>query len=203
MSIQIRYTNLGLEITPQQAALLTEYDKVYVWPDGLTKREESYQNNQLTEVNYYKDATESEDDALAILMPLNVSFGIRSRQSYGAYTIIDENSYYQNKFSKKWKWILDARGRSICVEEIDINTDIPMPQYTFKFLGEYVNEQSVDYCKFHYNEDGRFWFCEYNYFDEYDNDEFDLARLPWIKDRFQLSDNMYNYYLSSELLPPL
>jgi len=199
----IKYTNLGLEITPQQAALLTEYNKIYSSPDGLAKREESYQNNQLTTVNYYKDATESEDDALAVLMPLNVSFGIRDRQSYGLYTIISENSYYQNQLTKKWKFVLDANDRYICTEEIDINSNLPLPQYTFKYLGEYVDQQSVDYCKFHYNDDGSFWFCEYNYFDEYDNDEFNLARLPWIKDRFQLSDDMYNYYLSANLLPPL
>lgn len=200
--MDISYLNLGEEITPQQAELLSAFNKVYSLPNGLIKKEETYYNNQLSRVNYYRDNGESEEDAKAILSTLGVSYGIREREIYNGYIILKENAYANNQQTKRWKFLKDAEDRTICIEELDINTNQPIFADTFKFLGEYFDEKSTEYCKFYYKENGDFWFCAYNYFDEYDNDEFEIERLPWIKERFKLTDSMYNYYLTADFLPP-
>jgi len=38
---------------------------------------------------------------------------------------------------------------------------------------------------------------------DYESDLIEMDRLPVIKERFNLTDEMYNYYLTAALLPPL
>lgn len=197
----ISYTKLGLPVTPEKATFLGEYSKIYEFPSGFVKKEENYVDNQLFTIDYYLDSNEIEEEAWAALAEYNVTFNIITRKYFGNYTIKFMDSYVEQQCVGQGRSLMNADDELICVEKIDMNTNQTLYEFTLKFLGEFVDEQSVDYCKFYYHSDGSFWYCEYNYMHEYDNDEFNLNRLPWIKERFQLSDATYNYYLTATFEP--
>ncbi len=199
----ISYLDIDKVITPERAKLLGKFNKVYSLPNGLIKKHEAYHDNKLFTINYYLDAGEREEDAKTILSTSGVSYGILEREIYHDYVILKDNSYVNNQQTKKWKHLHDKQDKLICIEELDINTNEPVFETTLKFLGEYVDERSTEYCKFYYRKNGDFWFCAYNYLDDYDSDEFEIERLPWIKERFRLTDAMYNYYLTADFLPPI
>lgn len=201
----ISYKRLGKEITQKQAFELGDFEKIYTIRNGPIKQIEKYFDNRLAVLYYYLDDNETEEEAKAKLLPSIRSVSIRERESYGTYRVEKHKSYVNHVFKGATRHLYNAIGEAICYEEINMVTNQPDYQYTVKSLGTYDNEDEdiASYCAFYYHADGTFKTCRYNYFHEYDSDEFDLSTLPWIKDRFQLSDVMYNYYLTAQFLPPL
>lgn len=191
------------EINEAQALLLDEYSKVFVQPDGLVKKEELYVNNKLERILYYKDNRETEDAAILQVKSSGVPFSIRDREWYGDLIIMNVNWYVQNQMVEKWKFLTDAGDFILCTQAIDMDSGEPVYLRTVKYLGEYSNDLDSNYCKFVYNVNGEFQYCDYNYVRDYESDIIELDRLPLIKERFNLTDEMYNYYLTAELLPPL
>jgi len=119
----------------------------------------------------------------------------------GAFIVINANVYLDDVLTRKSRTLTNIEDEIICEEELDRENMQPLYESTLKFLDVFETGPDANYCKFHYNQDGSFRYCEYNYMDEYDSDKFEIDRLPWVKDRFQLSDAEYNYYLTAELYP--
>jgi len=200
----ILYFDNNILITEQNALDLDSYYKVYTLPNGLVKKKERYNKRKLSTIDYYKDIDETEEQVKAFLMPLNISFSILEREFYGKYLIVRGNHYQRGQaqtFSST-RSLFDEEDL-ICSEEIDLDSNKPLFQHTKKYLGKYLDERSVNYCEFYYHSDGSLMCCDYNYMHDYDSESFDLQRLPWIKSTFMLSDEIYNYYLTADLLPPL
>ncbi|MBD1362489.1 hypothetical protein IDJ77_01585 [Mucilaginibacter sp. ZT4R22] len=200
--MKIRYENMGTPIPQKQALSLGDYTKIYTLPNGMVKREDSFDGHKLLTVNYYKEE-ESNEEIRALLSPLNVSFGIRTIEEYGPYRVVHDDSYVENILKYKYNILWLANNKVICFEEINIETNLPLYDRTSKYLGHYEDESSTGYCKFHYNVDGSLNFCEYDYLHDYDSDEFDLKTIHLLKDKFVLSEDLYNYYLTAKLLPDL
>lgn len=191
------------DISESQALLLDEYSKVFVEASGLVKKEEMYADNKLERIHYYKDIDETEDDAITKVQPHGVPFDIREREQYGDFTIIDVNSYPENQLTDKWKLLADINDFILCTQPINLISGEPVYEQTAKYLGEYSNDLEPNYCRFNYDSEGNFTYCAYNYVRDYESELFELDQLPQIKDKFNLTDEMYNYYLTAELLPPL
>jgi hypothetical protein len=191
------------EIDEAQALLSDEYSKAFVQAGGLVKKEELYVNNKLERILYYKENGETEDAAILQLKSSGVPFSIRDREWYGDFIIMNVNAYVQNQLVEKWKFLADAVDFILCTQAIDMDSDEPVYLRTVKYLGEYSDGLEPNYCKFVYNDSGEFQYCDYNYVRDYESEIFELDRLPLIKKKFNLTDEMYNYYLTAELLPPL
>ena len=191
------------EISEAQATSLDEYSKVFVVPDGKIKMEEMYSNGKLEHIHYYKDTGETEETAMVKLTNCKVSFSIRERELYGDYTVIKVNSYTGTQLTQKWKFLADAGDFILCTQAIDINSGKPLVADTIKYLGKYSDDLEPNYCKFIYDDEGRFRYCGYNYVRDYESELIEIDRLPVIKERFNITDELYNYYLTAELLPPL
>ncbi|WP_295798721.1 hypothetical protein [Mucilaginibacter sp.] len=191
------------EVSEAQALLLDEYSKVFVEAGGLVKREEMYDNDKLVRIHYYRDNGETVDDAVAALQPHGVPFNIRAREQYRDFTIINVNCYTEDHLTEKWKFLADADDFILCTQPIDLVSGQPIYEQTTKYIGEYSNDIDPNYCKFVYNAEGGFQYCDYNYVRDYESEIFEINRLLVIKERFQLTDEMYNYYLTAHLLPPL
>jgi hypothetical protein len=210
--MNISYENsLGESITPQQVANVSDYKKIYRPANSqLIKKREHYRDNVIRTIDYYLDANETEDEAIAQLLPFNCSFGVITREYYGSYTIENANHYVDGALMGKTRQLFNADGLQIGAETTNLSTGLPDYQETAKFLGEY-NDAEFDetipettyYCQFHYNADGSLDYCEFNYMSDYDSDRFDINTMPWIKTAFKLSDEMYNYYLTADFLPPI
>jgi hypothetical protein len=197
------YKNMGQTITASQAQMLKHYNKLYTNSNGEITKDETYIDGILAILCVYK-YHESEESIVKELTKLNLAaFGVRTIELYGSYKIIRENIYRANQFACRTNTLENEQGNTICFEEIDPVTDQPLYEYTSKYLGEYVDEQSVYYCWFHYKEDGSLNYCEFNYMHDYDSDEFREDRISFIKDTFMLSDAMFEYYLTATFLPPL
>jgi len=194
---------LDNQITELQAMDLDEYSKEFLSADGLVKKEEMYVNNKLTRVHYYRDSNETEEDAIAKSKLYGVPFSIRKREAYGDHTIISVNLYSENQLTDRWKFLADINGFILCTQAINIVSGKPIYEQTNKYLGEYSNDPEPNYCKFIYNAEGEFQYCDYNYVRDYESEIFESDRLHMIKDKFNLAYEMYNYYLTAELLPPL
>jgi hypothetical protein len=135
------------------------------------------------------------------LQPYDGGFGIIEREVYGSYTVKNVNHYYATSLMGTTRELYDSDDLQIAYEEIDTVTNLPNYELTNKYLGEYIDEESI-YCRFSYNSDGSLCQCEYNYFSAFDNDVFDATTLDWIKNTFMLTDSMYNYYLTADFMPP-
>jgi hypothetical protein len=202
--MNISYENdLGAVITSQQVVNLSDYKKIYT-PVGsdLIKKIESYTDNNLVSIDYYKDAGESESDALNALLPYDGGFSIIEREVYGSYIVKNVNHYFAASLMGKTRELYDSDNSQIAYEEIDVATNLPDYELTNKYIGEYIDEASI-YCRFSYNSDGSLYQCEYNYFSAFDNDVFDATTLEWIKNTFILTDSMYTYYLTADFMPPI
>ncbi|MEO6633279.1 MAG: hypothetical protein ABIN13_16195 [Mucilaginibacter sp.] len=194
---------LDKEINEAQALLLDEYSKVFIMPNGVIKKEEMYANNKLERIHYYKDNGETEDDAISKLQSYGVPFGIRERETYQDFTVINVNAYIENQLVEKWKFLADANDFILCTQPINLISGEPVYEQTTKYLGEYSNDLDPNYCRFSFDSEGHFTYCAYNYVRDYESELFELDNLEVIRDKFNLSDEMYNYYLTAELLPPL
>jgi|GEM_PF-2840434 len=202
--MQIIYKDsLEKEVNEAKALLLEEYSKVFVEVGGLIKKEEIYVKNKLERIDYYKDNDEMEDNVITKLQTYEVPFAIRKRKQYGNFTLINVNTYAKNQLTGKWKFLADANDFLLCTQPIDLDSGEPIYLQTTKYLGEYSNDLDPNYCKFNYDREGNFTYCDYNYVRDYENEIFELDRLPVIKEKFDLTDEMYNYYLTADLLPPL
>jgi len=191
------------EITEAQAVVSEEYSKIFVMPGGLVKKEELYSDSRLKYIYYYKNPTETEDEAKAQLLSCPVPFNICERLPYFDFTIIKVNSYTGNQLTQKWKFLADADDFIMCIQEITIDSGEPLYAQTTKYLGKYSDDPEPNYCKFNYDESGQFTYCDYNYVRDYESDLIETDRLPIIKERFNITDELYNYYLTAELLPRL
>jgi hypothetical protein len=191
------------EIAEAQATSLDEYSKVFVMPDGMIKIEEMYSNGNLEYIHYYKETGETEEAAMMKLQNCKVPFSIREREQYYDYMIIKVNSYTGTQLTQKWKFLADAGDFVLCTQAIDIDSGKPLFADTNKYLGKYSNGLEPNYCKFIYDEEGRFAYCDYNYVRDYESGLIEIDGLPVIKERFNLTDELYNYYLTAALLPPL
>ena len=201
--MDILYQDMGQTITASQAQKLKHYNKLYTDSNGDTIRDETYLDGELATLQVYK-GDETEDSIIRELSLLNLaSFGIRTTEKYGAYQIIHENIYRENQFDGRANTLINELGNTICHEELNLITNQPLYEYTSKFLGEYEDEQSVNYCRFHYKENGDLSYCEFNYMHDYDGQQFTEDRISFIKDRFMLSDTMLEYYITAAFLPPL
>ena len=194
---------LDNEIIEEQIALLDEYSKVFVMPGGVVKKEDFFENNKLQHIHYYKDIDETEEEARGKLNPYNVPFSIREREKHGDFTIIRVNSYTGNQFTEKWKFLADANDFILCTQPINMDSGDFIYEQTTKYLGQYSNDLEPNYCRFNYDSEGNFTYCAYNYVRDYESELFELDSLPVIKDKFNLTDETYNYYLTAELLPRL
>ena len=195
--------HLEMEIPEEEAGLLEKYSKVFVMSDGMIRKEEFYGNNKLEHIHYYKDIAETEEELRGKLIPYNVPFSIREREKYGDFIIINLISYTKDLIAAKWKFLADADDFIMCTQEIDMDSGKPIYEQTTKYIGEYSNDPDPNYCKFNYDSEGNFTYCDYNYVRDYESELFELDHLSVIKDRFNLTDEMYNYYLTADLLPPL
>jgi hypothetical protein len=203
--------NLGEPITPQQVGNVSKYKKIYIPANGqLIKKIEHYRDNAIRIIDYYLDANETEEEAIALLLPFNCSFRVITREYYGSYIIENVNHYVDGALMGKTRGLINADGLVVCEQVINLSTGLPDYQEAAKFLGEYnhaefdeTNLKTTYYCQFHYNADGSLDYCEFNYMSDYDSDRFDINTIPWIKTAFKLSDEMYNYYLTADFLPPI
>ncbi|MEO3404619.1 hypothetical protein AAFN85_12000 [Mucilaginibacter sp. CAU 1740] len=200
--MDITYTSLGQEITEQQAMVNDWYEKVYSL-NGVVKKKELYVDYELAKIEYYLELNETEEEAKAILSGYGVGYGILRNEQYGNYMISMRKGYVDNLLNNKSKILKDSHDHTVCVQGIDIETGTPDYKETIKYLGEYLGSNEGDYCRFNYKEDGSFDYCDYNYFHEYDSEQFNLEHVSMVKDLFQLSDEMYNYFLIAEFLPPI
>ncbi|MCO5950358.1 hypothetical protein [Mucilaginibacter flavidus] len=191
------------QITEQQTALLGEYSKVFVMPGDVIKKEDFFDNNKLQNIHYYKDIDETEEEAREKLNQYNVPFSIREREKYGDFTIIRVNSYTANQLTEKWKFLADANDFILCTQPINLISGEPVYEQTTKYLGEYSNDLEPNYCRFNFDSDGQVTYCAYNYVRDYESELFELDRLLMIREKFNLTDEQYNYYLTADLLPPL
>ncbi|MDP9080441.1 MAG: hypothetical protein M3O71_23710 [Bacteroidota bacterium] len=196
--------DLGAAITSKQVDDLPYYKKIFT-PVGsnLIKKIENYIDNELATIYYYKDAGELETDALNTLLTFNGAFAIIEREVYGSYIIENKTHYYAASFNVKTRELYDSNGLEIAYEEIDTVTNLPNYDLTNKYLGEYIDDTSTDYCRFDYNSDGSLSNCDYNYLSDFDREVFDATTLDWIKNLFMLTDSMYNYYLTADFMPPI
>jgi hypothetical protein len=191
------------EISEVQAALLDEYYKVYITSGGLVKKEETYEYNRLQRIAYYKGTAETEGEALLQLLSYQVPFTIREREKYGEFTIIKVNLYTGEYLQQKMIFLANAEDFILCTQEVNMASGKPVDEQTVKYLGNYSSDPEPNYCKFNYDKKGNFAYCDYNYVRDYESDLIEIDRLPVIKERFNLTDEMYNYYLTAALLPPL
>src|SRR3569833_4469616 len=150
------------EISEAQAALLNEYSKVYITSGGLVKKEETYEYNKLQRIAYYKDTTESEGEALHQLLSYQVPFTIREREKYGEFTVIKVNLYTGELLQQKMIFLAGAEDFILCIQEIDMASGKPVDEQTVKYLGKYSDDLEPNYCKFNYDKDGYFAYCDYN-----------------------------------------
>lgn len=204
MEITPKYTRFRKEITLREVASSDIYEKVYSLY-GRVKMEEIFFDNELVGIEYYLDEGETEEESQAILGTYNVAYGIIQKNRYDNYTIMLRSGFADNLLKGKSQTLKDSNGRVVCVQVINLETDAPDYSDTVKYLGEcqYKVDQDEGYCRFSYNQDGSFDFCEYNYFHDYDSEVFDLETLPIVRDMFGLSDGMYNYLLTADFLPPI
>ena len=191
------------EVIEAQALLLDEYSRVFVEAGGLVKREEMYTDNKLERIHYYKDIDETEDDAITKLRPHGVPFDIREREQHGDFIIIRVNSYTANQLTEKWKFLADANDFILCTQPINLISGEPVYEQTTKYIGEYSNDLEPNYCRFNFDSGGQVTYCAYNYVRDYESELFELDRLLMIGEKFNLTDEQYNYYLTADLLPPL
>lgn len=210
--MNISYQNsIGEPITPQQVANVSGYKKLYTSTDSqLVKKIERYRDNAIRTIDYYLDANETEEEAITQLLPFNCAFGVITREYYGSYTIESINHYVEGALMGKTRELFNADGLQIAAEKTNLSTGLPDYQEAAKFLGEYNHAefdetipQTTRYCQFHYNADGSLDYCEFNYMSDYDSQKFDINTIPWLKTAFILSDEMYNYYLTADFLPPV
>jgi hypothetical protein len=199
--------NIGGEISEKEAISSGNYDKIYASADGLKKKNEHYNNNKLARIDYYRDDAESEEDVMNLLLSFGINFSIYTIQNNGNYIIEKHNTYYGNQLFRRWRSLYDTNNQIICIEEVDLETNQPLPQYTVKYLGNNADEP-IDggYCSFHYNGDGTVWYCEYHLYDltnDHGGENFEGERLQLIKDMYNLSNDAYNYFLTADLLPPI
>lgn len=200
--MDITYIGLWRQITEQEAMVTDLYEKVYSL-NGVVKLRELYMDNELVRIEYYLDLNETDEDAQAILSGYGVGYGILRNEQYGNYMISMRNGYVDNLLSNKSKILKDSHDHTVCVQGINIETGTPDYKETIKYLGEYLGSNEEDYCRFNYKKDGSFDHCDYNYFHEYDSEQFNLEDVSMVKDLFQLSEEMYNYFLTAEFLPPI
>jgi hypothetical protein len=208
--MEIAYTSVGELITPAQANIIDNYSKFFL-NNGTVKKIEFYRGRNIWRVDYYKDPGETEEAARQLMLPYGVISFIIQREAHGKFTLTYENGYDQ-------EGNLDCKGQSvytpdarmpveglhpICLQTIDMNTGEPIHDLSLKFLGWQVEEWDTDYCQFHYNDAGILTFGEYNHSHDYDSEGLHAGNMEWLKVRFQLTDAMYNYYLTDEFLPPL
>lgn len=201
--MNISYQNLGNEITLQQASTLDMYEKFFKLDSGLVKKKELFMDGEIYNIHYYRDENETEEEAIQILAPYNTNYSIYTRQSYGSYTIENANLYLNNQKIAKIKNLVDQNNETVCFQELDLISGLPILEETAKYLGHYEDERSTHYSTFHYNADGSLFYCEFNYMSDYDTEEFHHDNIHLIREKFVLTDQMYNYYLTAEFLPPL
>ncbi|MFD2581071.1 hypothetical protein ACFSR6_01120 [Pedobacter vanadiisoli] len=201
--MNLKYQYLGEEISPQQAIQLNKFEKIYILPNGEKKKVEIFKDKEIRKINYYRDENETEEDAIGILSSSGVGYNIITRQNYNTYLIENTNVYLGNIKIGEFKILIDQDNEIICFQGIDIVSNQPIFEETTKHLGHYEDERSTHYCTFHYNADGSLFYCEFNYMSDYDTEEFHQDNIHLIREKFVLTDQMYNYYLTAQFLPPL
>ncbi|WP_026904652.1 hypothetical protein [Pedobacter glucosidilyticus] len=201
----VRYKIFEKEITEQQASRSEDYDKLYLLPDGLVKKKEEIRSGKLVFISYYLDTEETEAQAKLLLIPLNIRYHIIQREEYGNYTVESANGYTAGSsiVASKYKKLLNSDNETICIQQLDLQTNQPVFEQTGKYIGEYIDERSTHYCSFDYNPDGSLDVCEFNYMHDYDSEWFRQSNIQEIRNYFVLSDAMYNYYLTADFLPPI
>ncbi|ADY51108.1 hypothetical protein Pedsa_0527 [Pseudopedobacter saltans DSM 12145] len=201
----VKYKVFEKEITEQQASRLKDYDKLYVSSNGLVKKREEIRSGEIIDIDYYLDTGETEQQAKQVLIPLNKPYNILNREIYGSYTIENGNGYTAGSsvVASKYKKLLNSNNETVCIQQLDIQTNQPVFEHTGKYIGEYIDERSTHYCEFYYNPDGSLEHCEFNYMHDYDSEWFHQSNIHEIRNYFVLSDAMYNYYLTADFLPPL
>jgi hypothetical protein len=192
------------EISEAESKMLDEYSKEFLLHDGSVKREETYFKRALERIAYYKNAGETDAEAIEQLKPYGVSYNIRHREKYGDdFTVINVDSYTENLLTAKSKFLADATDFIMCIQPVSLETGAPIYRETIKYLGEYSNDLEPNYCKLCYDKTGNIAYIDYNYVRDYESELFEFDRIPLIREKFEISDELYKYYLTAELLPPL
>lgn len=201
--MNVLYQYLGKEITAQQVSTLGTYEKLFKLESGLVKKKELFMNGEMYNIEYYKDTDETEESAIQALLPYKTNYNIYTRQSYNSYTIENANLYLNDQKMAMIRNLIDQNNETVCFQELDLISGLPILEETTKYLGHYEDERSTHYSTFHYNADGSLFYCEFNYMSDYDTEEFHQDNIHLIREKFVLTDQMYNYYLTAEFLPPL
>jgi len=201
--MNISYKHIGENITAQQALGHSNFDKIYMSTDGLVKIIEKFEDSNLAEVHYYRAAGETENDAVQIIDSKNGRFTILTREFYGSYIIENGNTYRNNEIIGKYRQLIDDHELSICYQEIDLDSEEPILSETTKDLGYSKDETSTHYATFYYKDNGDLKYCEFNYLSDYDSEIFYQDNIILIRNKFVLTDAMYNYYLTADFLPPI
>ena len=143
----IEYANVDMEpISLEQLELVTEYFKLYK-VDGLLKKIESYDNNQLEDIEYYISENESIDD---VFMEAGTnSLEIVTNLAYNQYTI-KTITYYNNGAVVATDKELLYKGMILCFSELNA-----IGEANLLFSRKYFyDENGEEQFNFSYNEDG-------------------------------------------------
>jgi hypothetical protein len=126
-------TIIGEPIDESQAIKLRYCKKIYEI-NGVIKKDELYIDGKLGGVTYYRDAAESESQAINILLAQGYqSFDIAEKTASGSNIIEAHNSYRNGILNLKGRYMINPNGFWIAKEEIDITTNLPVYENTKKY----------------------------------------------------------------------
>ena len=198
----------GKPVTEQQLSLLNEYTEILIDPTtSLVKTMNTFKNGNLWDINYFKSGNESENQIVNDLKTQTDSFTISERLVTTAnYTIESSNQYISTDLNSpplKSKALKKQNGEPICIETLDANNSLPIPDETKKYYygtdedgeefeileGFYKQDGSIDYIIYKPNGDlnsGQDW--EYFY----------QSNFAVLQSKFT---NDISYFLTSTLIP--
>ena len=222
MKVQYRNTLLRI-VTPQQATDFHYID--YIDDNGLLKIREDKYNDIINNITYYKALSETDNEIIALYHNVALrSIYIRTRTTYGSYTVEEEKEYIKNTDLDQFelsdvtmKYLYDSVGREIASQYIDSSlpqTDL-MSRSVNKiyYLGteEEYHNGDVPYLSTHYEgynaEFERMWYDPKLLDDEVDDgqdiEQFLLQEAATFMNELQIPQDMQDWYFNDVFLPPL
>ncbi len=217
--IQYRSSSNHSLLSAEQAALEGSYNKEYL-VDGAVKKIEEYLWSDIVSISYYKDVNEQDDqivDVYTAIASLKAVY-IRTRETYGGYTVEAENSYFKNERTGDLelqpfivKWLYDVNNMNVAIESI--KTDLPDtdPDH-WRIKKFYYFDATSPGTEEHYfismfEEDA--FICLYYVagvgmkYDGQDDDEFNLQdSLVWMT-QLGLTQELQYWYTNTVFLPPI
>lgn len=157
-TIKEYYNKYGSEISFQQLQDIKEYIEI-IKNNNLIKEEKIFKGNNLEFVSYHKENTEQLADILS-KYPNNITVNIKTHfETYGIYKMVYESNYFNQILSYKGRYLMNTDGNIILFQDLDINTDNPIPGTTTKYF--YYGKE--EYYTFEYDETGQLINMNSNY----------------------------------------